>query len=322
MDMHETTRQAARQRRRRGRLLAGTTTGLAVAGLLVCLVMTIHPGHKEDTASAAATAVTNAHPPASPGHQPSSTPSPSASPSPKAGASKKPKASPSKRAATAPKPSSASPRTAPATSSLAGRIRPKITYPGVATVYKAGVGDGACSYGPSSDMMIAAMNATDYETSRACGAYIRVHAANGASVTVRITNECPLPCAPGQLDLSEQAFAKLAPVATGRLAITWSLLSPTTAGTISIRYKDGSSQYWCGIQAIGHRNPLARLEVRTGGTWRPLTRTSYNYFLSPNGSGCGGPIRLTDIYGQHLTISGISIRPDVIQRTQTQFARH
>ncbi|WP_405849745.1 expansin EXLX1 family cellulose-binding protein [Streptomyces sp. NBC_01518] len=201
-------------------------------------------------------------------------------------------------------------------------MRPRTTYQGVATVYKAGVGDGACSYGPSSDMMIAAMNTTDYETSRACGAYIRVHAANGASVTVRITNECPLPCAPGQLDLSEQAFAKLAPVSTGRLAITWSLLSPDTTGTISIRYKNGSSPYWCAVQAIGHRNPLARLEVRAGGGWRQLARTDYNYFLSPDGNGCGNAIRLTDIYGQQLTINEIALRPDVIQPTQAQFARH
>lgn len=300
--------------------MVGTTTGLAVTGLLVCLVMTMHPDRKEDAGSGTATAVANSretHPPASPGHKPSS-PSPSAaSAPPKAGAAT-PKASPSRAKA----PSSVSPRKAPATTSLAGRIRPKVTYPGVATVYKAGVGDGACSYGPSSDMMIAAMNTTDYEASRACGAYVRVHAANGASVTVRITNECPLPCAPGQLDLSEQAFAKLAPTSTGRIAITWSLLSPSTSGTISIRYKTGSSPYWCGIQAIGHRNPLARLEVRTSSGWRQLARTDYNYFLSPNGSGCGGAIRLTDIYGERLTINGIALRPEAVQPTRVQFARH
>ncbi|WP_406131582.1 expansin EXLX1 family cellulose-binding protein [Streptomyces sp. NBC_00989] len=320
--MHETTRQAARQRRRRRRLLVGTTTGLIVTGLLVGLVMTMQPDRKEDAGPAVATAVANSQgslPAASPGRKPSSA-SPSATSSSSvtsSAGSTTPKASPSRSAA-----SKVSPRKAPVTTSLAGRIRPKVTYPGVATVYKAGVGDGACSYGPSSDMMIAAMNTTDYETSRACGAYIRVRAANGASVTVRITNECPLPCAPGQLDLSEQAFAELAPVSTGRLAITWSLLSPDTSGTISIRYKNGSSPYWCGIQAIGHRNPLARLEVRTSGGWRQLARTDYNYFLSPDGSGCGGAIRLTDIYGEQLTINGIAVRPDVVQPTQVQFARH
>ena len=304
--------------------MLGTTTGLIVTGLLVGLVMTMQPDRKEDAGQAASTAVAGSpetFPPASPRHEPSSaspSPSPSATSATPSAGSTPAKASPSRSAA----PSSVSPRKAPVTTSLAGRIRPRTTYQGVATVYKAGVGDGACSYGPSSDMMIAAMNTTDYETSRACGAYIRVHAANGASVTVRITNECPLPCAPGQLDLSEQAFVKLAPVSTGRLAITWSLLSPDAVGTISIRYKNGSSPYWCAVQAIGHRNPLARLEVRAGGGWRQLARTDYNYFLSPDGSGCGGAIRLTDIYGERLTVNGIAVRPDVVQSTRVQFAQH
>jgi len=171
-------------------------------------------------------------------------------------------------------------------------------------------------------MMIAAMNHTDYESARACGAYVQVRAANGASITVRIVNECPLPCAPGQLDLSQQAFAKLAKLSVGRLPITWTLLSPASAGTISVRYKAGSSQYWCGIQAIGHRNPVAALEVKTGGSWRKLHRTDYNYFLSPDGRGCGKSIRITDIYGERLIIDGIALKPDVAQPTRLQFARH
>jgi expansin (peptidoglycan-binding protein) len=191
----------------------------------------------------------------------------------------------------------------------------------VATHYDAGSGDGACLYGPTDDLMIAAMNHTDYESSKACGAYLLVRAAGGASVTVRITNECP-ECAPGQLDLSAQAFAKLADPSLGRMAITWSLLSPGTSDMVSIRYKTGSSQWWCGIQVIGHRNPVARLEVRTGGGWMRLPRTDYNYFLSEQGSGCGGAIRITDIYGEQLTVEGIALRPDVVQPTPVQFAEH
>lgn len=317
------TRQAALRRKRRRRLMTGTTAALIVAGLLAWLVVAVQPGSKTEAGRASATATPVAasqktRPPASPGQKPStaspSAASPSATASPTAS---KASATPSKGAR-----SSAAPREAPVTTSLAGRIRPKATYQGVATVYKAGTGDGACSYGPSADMMIAAMNTTDYETSKACGAYVRVHAANGASVTVRITNECPLPCAPGQLDLSEQAFAKLVPISTGRIAITWSLLSPGTSGTVSIRYKTGSSPYWCGIQAIGHRNPLARLEIHTSSGWSQLARTDYNYFLSPNGSGCGGAIRITDIYGERLTINGIALRPEAVQPTRVQFAQH
>ncbi|MFF5477108.1 expansin EXLX1 family cellulose-binding protein [Streptomyces sp. NPDC012935] len=208
---------------------------------------------------------------------------------------------------------------------MAGRIRPGIAYDGIATFYDTGNGDGACLYGPTDDVMTAAMNHADYETSQACGAYVRVRASGGAAVTVRITNECPLPCAPGQLDLSAQAFAKLAAPSAGRIPITWSLLSPGTPeapGNISIRYKTGSSSHWCGIQAVGHRNPLARLEVRDGGGWRQLRRTEYNYFLSEQGSGCGGELRLTDIYGEKLTVDALPVRPDVLQPARAQFAVH
>ncbi|GAA4465395.1 hypothetical protein GCM10023170_074610 [Phytohabitans houttuyneae] len=170
--------------------------------------------------------------------------------------------------------------------------------------------------------MIGAMNQTDYEASKACGAYVLVRATNGASVTVRITNLCPLPCAPGQIDLSPQAFAKLADPKRGEVPITWKLLSPSISNTISIRYKTGSSEWWCGIQAIGHRNPVARLEVRTNTGWHRLPRTDYNHFLSSNGSGCGGAIRITDVYGERLTINGIALRPDEAQPTRVQFAKH
>ncbi|WP_369034814.1 expansin EXLX1 family cellulose-binding protein [Streptomyces adonidis] len=315
--------------RRRGVLVCASVAAVA---LVISLVMALRPGGEADdgygAASSAAGARVIAPPTASPEPTPSPTPSATRSASPKP----KTKATPAatRTAAAAPKPSAAATRTAAApkpasgAAPLAGRIKPGVDHTGVATFYGAGNGDGhACSYGPSADVMTAAMNTTDYETSMACGAYILVRAASGASVTVRITNECPGDCAPGQVDLSAQAFAKIADPVAGRIPITWSLLSPANADTLSVRYKTGSSQYWCGIQVIGHRNPLARLEVRTsGGSWVRLARTEYNYFLSEQGSGCGGAIRISDIYGEQLTLDGIAVRPDVVQPTRVQFAAH
>lgn len=214
---------------------------------------------------------------------------------------------------------------APATSQttpLAGRIRPGASYSGVATAYDSGDGTGACLFDPTNDPLIAAMNVADYEAAKACGASILIHASNGKSITVKIVNECPAPCAPGQIDLSQAAFAKLADLKVGRLAITWSLQSPATADTLAIRYKTGSSRWWCGIQVIGHRNPVGSLEVRVGSAWHNLTRTDYNYFISPDGSGCGSQIRVTDIYGQQLVIDAMPVTPNVAQRTTVQFAQH
>ncbi|MHC3471080.1 expansin EXLX1 family cellulose-binding protein [Streptomyces sp. 7R007] len=315
-----TTRQAARQRRRRRRLVLGATVAVTAAGVLAYLVMALLPGHEVDAGPAAATPLVTTQPKTADSAAVSATPGRSSSPSASGSASPKTTATPkaSKSAAKGPQKASRGSSTPPA----AGRIRPHTSYQGVATAYEAGVGDGACLFGPSPDMMIAAMNTTDYQTSRACGAYVLVRAANGKSITVRITNECPLPCAPGQIDLSQQAFAKLADLKVGRLPITWSLVSPRSIGTISIRYKTGSSAYWCGIQVIGHRNPVARLEVRTEGGWRELPRTSFNYFISADGKGCGKAIRVTDLYGEQLTVSGLAVLPNVVQPTRAQFAQH
>jgi expansin (peptidoglycan-binding protein) len=207
------------------------------------------------------------------------------------------------------------------TASLAGLIKPGVTVHGVATWYRTD-GGGACGFNPGGDPMTVAMNWSDYEGSKACGAYILVRAAGGATVTVMVNNECPAPCRVHQLDLSPQAFAKLADPNTGQLDVTWQLLSQPLSGPLSVRYKVGSSQYWCMIQVINHRNPVATLEVGGGSSWRQLSRTSYNYFVSPNGSGCGGPLRITDIYGQRLVVSALPVRPDAVQSTDLQFAGH
>ncbi|MCU7826464.1 hypothetical protein KSNIM_33420 [Kitasatospora sp. DSM 101779] len=322
-----TTKHGAPRERRvwsRGRAV-GIPLVLTAAGALVCLAVALLPGSGADTGRPVGAAVAGAPAgdPSGSGSAERAIGAPTASAQPSVSAAVSAAASPTAPASAS---ASGSPRSASATAPAApaaGRIRPAVGYRGVATAYEAADGNGACLYGPSADMMIAAMNHTDYESSRACGAYVLVRAANGASITVRIVNECPLPCAPGQLDLSQQAFAKLADLKVGRLPITWSLLSPAAApATLSVRYKTGSSRYWCGIQVIGHRNPVAALAVRTAGGWRQLPRTDYNYFLAADGNGCGSSIRITDIYGEQLTVDGLAVRPDVAQPTRVQFARH
>src|SRR5690349_21638647 len=90
------------------------------------------------------------------------------------------------------------PPKSPAAAALAGKLQPGVPRTGVATFYDSN-GSGACSYDASPDPLTAAMNWSDYEDSAACGAYVLVKAANGKSITVRITNLCPAPCRVGQL---------------------------------------------------------------------------------------------------------------------------
>ncbi|NUO47192.1 MAG: hypothetical protein HOV82_34775 [Streptomyces sp.] len=314
-----------RPRKSRALLIA---VAVGAVALIASVIVAFRPGGGSGGGSGEAVSVADGGGSATAGSRavtgtPSAGPSPSPSATPTASASASPskKATPKATAAKRPKTTSA-PKSPVSGGSLAGHIKPGVTYTGIATFYDAGNGDGACTFGPTSDVMTAAMNHTDYETAKACGAYVRVRAADGASITVRVTNECP-ECEPGHIDLSAPAFAKLAAPVKGQIPITWSLLSPADApAALSIRYKTGSSRYWCGIQVLGHRNPVARLEVRAGSGWTVLPRAEFNYFLSEGGAGCGAAIRITDIYGEQLTVEGIAVRPDAVQKTGVQFARH
>ncbi len=159
--------------------------------IVVSLALVLLPGHKsddEDVKSVAGNAATEPSATVSAPNSPSA--SGTSSPSPRAAAtSKKPSPTPTTHAAST-QAATKAPQQASGTASLAGRIRPGVTYRGLATFYDAD-GGGACTYDPSGDVLTGAMNTTDYESSKACGAYVSVHAANGATVTVRITNECP-----------------------------------------------------------------------------------------------------------------------------------
>ncbi len=179
-------------------------------------------------------------------------------------------------------------------------------HQGEATYYSA-TGGGACSFGPSpNDLMVAAMNADEYNHAAVCGAYVHVIGPKGA-VTVRIVDLCP-GCKAGDLDLSEEAFGQIANLPQGRVPITWQVVSPTLAGPIAYHFKDGSNEWWTAVQVRNHRNPIAKLEYLTpGGQWVSVARTSYNYFVQTNpGMGLGPyTFRVTDSYGNVLMDSGI-----------------
>ncbi|GAB6900567.1 hypothetical protein JCM9957A_36570 [Kineosporia succinea] len=249
------------------------------------------------------------------------TTSPSASVSPSAKPRPKPKKTAEKEepltaAATSPTKKAAAPKKAASSSKVAAdtsgdRIVFGQTYDGIATFYGA-TGAGNCSYDPTTDLMVAAMNEQDYQGSQACGAYVDVTGPAGNTVRVKIVDRCP-ECRPGHIDLSAQAFAKLAEPVEGRIDITWKMVSPSLSGPVKYVYKEGSTQWWCGIQVRDHRNPIRKVELKGPNGWITLDRQMYNYFLSANGEGCGGTVRITDIQGNQLTDSGISIKPLVEQ---------
>jgi len=156
---------------------------------------------------------------------------------------------------------------------------------GRATFYTAtpdGLGiAGSCSLpGPPSDGMYVALSTPDYAAGARCGGYVDVTGPAGNTIRVKVIDQCP-PCEAGHLDLSPAAFARLADPVKGIIPISFRYVAnPPLPGPLSIRVKEGSSRWWLGLLVIDHGNPLTRLELQSGATWRALTHTDYNYWLA------------------------------------------
>jgi expansin (peptidoglycan-binding protein) len=189
---------------------------------------------------------------------------------------------------------------------------------GEATYYDA-TGAGNCSFPASpNDLMVGAMNATDYGTADWCGGCVAVTGPMG-SVTVRIVDQCP-GCAKGDIDLSREAFAMIAPLSAGRVDITWNEVPCNVSGPISYHFKDGVSQYWAAIQIRNHRYPIASLEAQVNGAYQPLGRVEYNYFIEGDGLGPGPySLRVTDVRGHVLEDTGIAVGDNVVRTGANQF---
>jgi expansin (peptidoglycan-binding protein) len=178
-------------------------------------------------------------------------------------------------------------------------------HSGEGTYYHA-TGAGNCTFPASpQDLMVAAMNHTDYANAALCGAFVQVHGPNG-SVIVRIVDRCPH-CPVGDVDLSQQAFAQIADLSAGRVPITWQLISPPLSDSIVYHFKDGSNQWWTAVQIRNHRNPITKFEYLDGnGNFQTVPRLDYNYFVQASGMGPGPyTFRVTDIFGNTVTDSGI-----------------
>src|SRR3989304_3846798 len=192
------------------------------------------------------------------------------------------------------------------------QVKSNPIHQGITTYYHA-TGAGACSFEPSpQDLMVAAMNAEEFDNAAVCGAYLYVTGPKGA-VTVRIVDLCP-ECKAGHLDLSREAFTQIAELPQGRVPITWQLVSPGLNGPIAYHFKDGSNQWWTAGQIRNHRNPIAKMDYLHEGQRVTVPRTAYNYFVQTNPGMGPGPytFRVTDYYGNQLIDSGI---PHIVNGT-------
>jgi hypothetical protein len=174
-----------------------------------------------------------------------------------------------------------------------------------------------CGYSPPADGLYVALPAPEYAGADGCGGYLEV-SGPGGSVRVKVIDQCP-ECAAGHIDLSETAFARLAPLSAGLINVSYTpLADPALPGPVSVEVKQGSSQYWLALLIDNTGNPLTGVQVQTSSGWLSLARASYNYWIAPSGAGQGPfTVRLTDTQGHQVTVSGITLSPGAVQSTGT-----
>jgi len=177
---------------------------------------------------------------------------------------------------------------------------------------------GSCSFDRSDDRMVAALNAPDYRHAAWCGACLAVSGPLG-EIIVRVVDVCP-GCKHGDLDLSREAFAALAPLSAGRVRIAWREVECPVTGPIAYQLKTGSSPHWIAFQVRNHRYAIAKLEVRTARGFEAIPRADYNYFVADKGLGPGPfALRATDAHSQILDDAAIALGAGVARPGNAQF---
>jgi expansin (peptidoglycan-binding protein) len=190
---------------------------------------------------------------------------------------------------------------------------------GQATHYGPASTGGNCSF-PSvpGDRFTVAAGPDLYARGAGCGGYLTV-TAGARTIRVKIDNLCP-ECRPGHLDLTDEAFAALAPLGKGLIPITYRpVTNPKITGGLAFVVKTGSSRYWLGLLVDDAGNRLRTVEVKAGSGWQVLTRTDYGYWLAPSGAGAGPfTVRITDVAGHRAVATGVKLTPNAVQRTSVR----
>lgn len=204
-------------------------------------------------------------------------------------------------------------------------LEPKGTiHTGEGTYYGGGYEGGCAMLDPVSkeDYWIVAMNLEDYNNAQLAGAYLEVTGELG-TINMLVTDLLP-EGKKGDLDLYVDAFPLIAPAIKGRVPVSWKIIPLDSAenAPVCYKFKEGTTEFWCGVQVRNHRYPITKLEyLNADGEFVEIPRRQYNYFESMEMGAGPFTFRITDIYGQVIIDENIPLQTDdtVIVQGNVQF---
>jgi len=183
----------------------------------------------------------------------------------------------------------------------------------------------ACGYVAAEvPRFFAAVDSKVFNGSAACGACVLIETP-AATVEARIVDigPAPSPANPTAVAVSRAAIRVLAP--DGSTFVTQGVdwhFTPCTLSTPGMTFKiqKGSNASYAGVLIENHRYRLAKVEYKIRTTYYELTRSTYNYWIAPQGMGTGPfTLRMTDELGQTVEQAGIPLTPERVFKGQAQF---
>jgi expansin (peptidoglycan-binding protein) len=200
-----------------------------------------------------------------------------------------------------------------------------MTRNGHVTHYSLATSMVACHY-PTNTLpqYYGAMNEYDWNTAAVCGACVEI-TNGGNKLTLQIVDECPYKgnemwCYQGSHHIDLNPAASDALNANSNPAVTWKFVSCTPTGNIKYYFDKASQQYYLAVTPMNFKNPMAKMEVLTGGKYAALTRNTSDMFELTMGAGTGAlTFRLTDIYN-HVVTDTVMMSPDQVVTGNAQFA--
>ena len=139
-------------------------------------------------------------------------------------------------------------------------------------------------------------------------------------------DRCP-ECKHGDIDLSTDAFIKIAKLEDGRVPIKWCFIPCRESGGIRVKYEPGMSQFYFKMAIYDHLYAIDMLEYqKKDGSWEEIKRTDYNYFVENAGidedKSKIGPytFRITATTGESLIIKDVEYKEGGEVETGVQFS--
>lgn len=190
----------------------------------------------------------------------------------------------------------------------------------------AGTNGGNCGiFVDEEDFYHCAMNHEQYDESMTCGACVHVIGPIG-EIDLKIVDRCP-ECKHGDIDLSTDAFIKIAKLEDGRVPIKWCFIPCRESGGIRVKYEPGMSQFYFKMAIYDHLYAIDMLEYqKKDGSWEEIKRTDYNYFVENAGidedKSKIGPytFRITATTGESLIIKDVEYKEGGEVETGVQFS--